>query len=412
MFDKTYSKTGETDFHHLGSTSARSSLDNNSVFSSNMSSHSNRSSISNGIPFLSEWNDPFKVNESLWSKQESKEPVKSDHIWGDQSRPSTLWTDKGLGFFNRRHSYAANGDNQWLDSFNSLNLPSSTTANQTIPTTTKLPEPHEETETRVSATEKLFAQAEKYFSETHASKLHITGKSAIDLPAALEALSASETQLPRFPGNSLPGVHLVLVAFKGGRVDVFYLPENCDISLKVGSLVIVEADRGRDLGKVTELGVSIDEARLLKLRQYQQQQSALAVESGVQSGGTANPPALHFPKPITRFATSSEISQLLTKEADEEKARRVCALKVKAHGLTMGVVDAEYQWDRRKLTFYYSASHRIDFRELVKDLFRIYKTRIWMCAVNGDALADEFCEYSSPRKFSLPEETLLLRKVI
>jgi len=50
--------------------------------------------------------------------------------------------------------------------------------------------------------------------------------------------------------------------------------------------------------------------------------------------------------------------------------------------MAMQVRDAEYQWDRRKLTFFYTASHRIDFRDLVRDLFRLYKTRIWMCAVN------------------------------
>ncbi|KAI9312258.1 PSP1 C-terminal conserved region-domain-containing protein [Dichotomocladium elegans] len=48
----------------------------------------------------------------------------------------------------------------------------------------------------------------------------------------------------------------------------------------------------------------------------------------------------------------------------------------------MDIVDAEYQWDRRKLTFYFVAERRVDFRELVRDLFRIYKTRIWMCSVN------------------------------
>jgi hypothetical protein len=52
----------------------------------------------------------------------------------------------------------------------------------------------------------------------------------------------------------------------------------------------------------------------------------------------------------------------------------------------MEVLDGEYQWDRRKLTFFYIASQRIDFRDLVRDLFKIYKTRIWMCAVNPEAV--------------------------
>ncbi|KAK6887246.1 hypothetical protein K6H09_005479, partial [Candida tropicalis] len=49
----------------------------------------------------------------------------------------------------------------------------------------------------------------------------------------------------------------------------------------------------------------------------------------------------------------------------------------------MKLIDAEYQFDRKKLIFYYSTSRRIDFRDLVRELFRIYKTRIWMCAVIG-----------------------------
>jgi cell fate regulator YaaT (PSP1 superfamily) len=46
--------------------------------------------------------------------------------------------------------------------------------------------------------------------------------------------------------------------------------------------------------------------------------------------------------------------------------------------LPMNVIDAEYQFDRHKLTFYFEADRRIDFRELVRDLFAIYKTRIWL----------------------------------
>jgi cell fate regulator YaaT (PSP1 superfamily) len=46
--------------------------------------------------------------------------------------------------------------------------------------------------------------------------------------------------------------------------------------------------------------------------------------------------------------------------------------------LPMEVCDAEWQWDRRKLTFYYTADTRVDFRELVRELFRVYKTRVWM----------------------------------
>jgi cell fate regulator YaaT (PSP1 superfamily) len=60
----------------------------------------------------------------------------------------------------------------------------------------------------------------------------------------------------------------------------------------------------------------------------------------------------------------------MSKLADEEKALQLCQNKVRQKKLPMEVVDAEYQWDRRKLTFYFVAEKRIDFRELVRELFR------------------------------------------
>lgn len=226
-------------------------------------------------------------------------------------------------------------------------------------------------------------------------------------------------QLPKFPvENLLRNYLLVLVGFKAGRIDVFCMPDNVKElkSLKVGDLVIVEADRGRDLGKVVKMNISIDEARLLKLLQFLEQQAAisdhmtvndLSVKSLQNTGGNhhghhgANsPPTLHFPKSILSLAQPNEILQILNKKQDEEKACRLCLAKIASTTnmlssgdtqstltssdlMQMNLIDAEYQFDRRKLIFYYSTSKRIDFRDLVRELFRIYKTRIWMCAVNG-----------------------------
>ncbi|KAG7925836.1 hypothetical protein KL925_004246 [Ogataea polymorpha] len=217
---------------------------------------------------------------------------------------------------------------------------------------------------------------DQYSQAYKEADLYFTSPSpeSLNLSKVLESLNTQ--QLPKFPGGGLPGVKLVLVCFKSGRLDVFFLPpENQKLlqNMKVGELVIVEADRGRDLGKVVKLDVSIDEARLLKLKQFQEQQAALNQENNDKH------PVLHFPKPIVRFAYPNEVAQLLLKKSDEEKSCSVCQLKVKSHGLVMQVTDAEYQWDRRKLTFYYHSNARIDFRDLVKELFRIYKTRIWMC---------------------------------
>ncbi|OMJ10985.1 hypothetical protein AYI70_g9983 [Smittium culicis] len=94
----------------------------------------------------------------------------------------------------------------------------------------------------------------------------------------------------------------------------------------------------------------------------------------------ANPKDVSI-KRIFRLADSTDIDVMVTKSQDEQKALLVCQAKVRSLKLPMEVVDAEYQWDRRKLIFFFSADHRIDFRELVRELFKTYKTRIWMCAV-------------------------------
>ncbi|KAJ2361086.1 hypothetical protein H4S02_011773, partial [Coemansia sp. RSA 2611] len=55
--------------------------------------------------------------------------------------------------------------------------------------------------------------------------------------------------------------------------------------------------------------------------------------------------------------------------------------KVQQRKMSMHIADAEFQFDRRKLTFYFTADRRVDFRELVRELFKHFKTRIWMCHV-------------------------------
>ncbi|CDK24801.1 unnamed protein product [Kuraishia capsulata CBS 1993] len=322
----------------------------------------------------------------------------------------------------RRHSYAAVGDNQWLtENFGSgLGITNPTISHQHQNQVQQQQFHSQQQQNQNSAAfgqqrlyrgsspgavqdllreqDQVYSDADSYFTE-RANRVHVTGKSAVDLPSALAALNQVGVHLPKFPGNTLPGVQLALVSFKAGRVDVFYHPENTCHNLKIGDFVLVEADRGTDLGKVVRLDVSIDEARLLKLRQHQEQQSALSLNGpgnspplnavNLSASQASPPPSLHYPKPLVRFAYANEVSQLQSKQSDEEKAKQVCSMKVKAHGLSMQVVDAEYQWDRRKLTFYYCADHRIDFRDLVKELFRIYKTRIWMCAVNYQHQLDQ-----------------------
>ncbi|KAJ3005745.1 hypothetical protein HKX48_000491 [Thoreauomyces humboldtii] len=162
---------------------------------------------------------------------------------------------------------------------------------------------------------------------------------------------------------------LYVVEFKAGRTDFFHVvPDMTGPPIKKGDLVIVEADRGKDLGKVIQDNIQT----LQQVQLYQQQHSDTLVDSH-------NVNKEVHPKRIYRAAAPAEVTMLVSKSQDEAKAMGVCQTKIRQKKMPMEIVDAEYQWDRRKLTFYFVADRRIDFRELVRELFKIYKTRIWMC---------------------------------
>ncbi|EKM77055.1 hypothetical protein AGABI1DRAFT_108425 [Agaricus bisporus var. burnettii JB137-S8] len=213
---------------------------------------------------------------------------------------------------------------------------------------------------------------------------------------------------------------LFIVEFKAGRTDLFYLT-SLNLDVKVGDLVIVEADRGKDLGRVVNDTITITE-----VEEWQRQQAenanagpsnspiamtaaaaaaAAAIGFGLdaapgspttpggssaaqQSGQSQSKKEIN-PKMILGKADQRETQMFAAKAQDELKALQLCQSKVKAKKLPMEVIDAEYQWDRRKLTFYFIAEKRIDFRELVRELFRLYKTRIWMASIQGGTISYE-----------------------
>ncbi|KAH6688336.1 PSP1 domain-containing protein [Plectosphaerella plurivora] len=220
-------------------------------------------------------------------------------------------------------------------------------------------------------------------------------------------------------------LHIVL--FKCARADVFYIQEGTGLTVKPGDLVIVEADRGTDLGTVMQDNVDWQKAKDLKehyaeehykwLMMYSQNAAAaqdgsgaglLAAANGLQGSavGGMGPPSQHHmqepnagelkPKLIKRLAQAHEIHALRDKEGNEAKAKRVCMQKVKEHGLNMEILDAEFQMDWKKLTFYYFADSYINFNSLVTDLFKIYKTRIWMSAINPASFASPTLGIQAP----------------
>ncbi|KFY44565.1 hypothetical protein V494_01412 [Pseudogymnoascus sp. VKM F-4513 (FW-928)] len=220
---------------------------------------------------------------------------------------------------------------------------------------------------------------------------------------------------------------LYIVLFKCSRADVFYVQEGTGLSVKPGDLVIVEADRGTDLGTVAQDNVDWATAKELKehyaeehykwLMMYSQGAvgtadgtgaGLMAASNGLQGSavGGMGPPTQHGmqepnpgelkPKIIKRLAQNHEIQALRDKEGNEAKAKRVCMQKVKEHGLHMEILDAEFQMDWKKLTFYYFADAYINFNSLVTDLFKVYKTRIWMSAINPASFASPSLGLQAP----------------
>ena len=146
--------------------------------------------------------------------------------------------------------------------------------------------------------------------------------------------------------------HVMEVAFKGNR-RAYYASELADVD--ISDYVIVEADRGEDLGRVTAAG-AVAERKC----------------AGCSTGCAAPVPEMR----LLRRAESAEVDRAVSLRADEPRVRRVAREKVIQHGLKMKVSDAEWQLDRNKLTIYFTAERRVDFRELVRDLARTFRTRI------------------------------------
>ncbi|EAU35565.1 conserved hypothetical protein [Aspergillus terreus NIH2624] len=250
--------------------------------------------------------------------------------------------------------------------------------------------------------------AESYFARDQALRAP-EGPSAV--PTSLhQAYAMPNTYGRHQPGLAHPHQNqlLYIVSFKCHRADVFYIQEDTGLQVKPGDLVIVEADRGTDLGTIKHADITMQEARELKQHYAEEHYKWLMMFSrqgqnaaanvvgapgslggrsaiggmGPHGHGVQDSAADIKPKLIKRLAQNHEILTLRDKEGNEAKAKRVCQQKVAEHRLNMEILDAEFQMDWKKLTFYYFADSYINFNSLVTDLFKIYKTRIWMSAIN------------------------------
>lgn len=127
---------------------------------------------------------------------------------------------------------------------------------------------------------------------------------------------------------------------------VYYF-DPADFEIKQGDNVIVETARGIEYGKVVAAQREVPEDKVVQPL-----------------------------KPVIRIALPEDDAIEKRNKEKEKEAFKICLEKIAKHGLEMKLIDAEYTFDNNKVLFYFTADGRIDFRELVKDLASVFKTRI------------------------------------
>jgi len=151
-------------------------------------------------------------------------------------------------------------------------------------------------------------------------------------------------------------MQILQVRFKGTRSG--YYSYRGERPLRENEYVIVEADRGQDMGWVRRAADA----------------ESHSCEGGCESVGPR--PVVPPAKRALRPASPVDADRHFKLAEREWEARQTTRQLVRKHGLKMKVSDAEWQWDRNKLTVYFTADKRVDFRALVKDMARTFRTRI------------------------------------
>ncbi len=162
-----------------------------------------------------------------------------------------------------------------------------------------------------------------------------------------EEIILTEEQLadPVPPPPPANPIEVIGVRFKPAGKVYFFDP--CGVQMPKHSFVIVETARGTEFGEVATPNKIIDAGQIV-------------------------PPL----RPVLRVATEADIVRNTENRQKEKEAFRICQEKIAEHGLEMKLVDVEYTFDRNKLLFYFTSEGRVDFRDLVKHLASIFRTRI------------------------------------
>ena len=172
-----------------------------------------------------------------------------------------------------------------------------------------------------------------------------------DQPAPENEETAAVTEESAEPENARKDkdkkkmVRVIGVRFRTAGKIYFFAPGSLDV--RCGSHVIVETARGVEYGTVVGLPMDVSESRI-------------------------NQPL----KEVIRIATPEDNEIERQNRIKEREAYRICQEKIQAHGLDMKLINAEYTFDNNKVLFYFTADGRVDFRDLVKDLASVFRTRI------------------------------------
>lgn len=140
-------------------------------------------------------------------------------------------------------------------------------------------------------------------------------------------------------------IRVIGVRFRNVGKIYYFSPK--DLEIKVGDHVIVETARGVEYGNVVLAPREVMEEKVVQPL-----------------------------KDVIRIANSQDDKKEEANRKKEKEAYKICQKKIRDHGLEMKLIDVEYTFDNNKILFYFTADGRIDFRELVKDLAAVFKTRI------------------------------------
>ena len=144
-------------------------------------------------------------------------------------------------------------------------------------------------------------------------------------------------------GNTLKNI----VGIRFRRLGKIYFFNPQYLILKKDEMVIVDTDEGEEIGKVAISNRTLDEEKVQKEL-----------------------------KRVLRIANEKDLKHYKECQEKEKEAFKYCNKKIKEYGLKMNLTDVEFKFNNSKVLFYFTADGRIDFRELVKDLAAVYRTRI------------------------------------